>query len=705
MADQRHLNVSILLVLTFLFLGKSAQAQILTNGGFESGFIGWLPRLASGGSATFVNVTTNVHSGTRGLLVTVNNPGSASNSVQFISSSFVADASNTYVLRFWANSSLLRAKLGINIVGSTSAFPQIPFQISTNPIASDTIGDYQEYLYAFKASGTISIAFNFQSQGRYWLDDVQILDEANNDGMDVPMTYLWQWGFLNYSKTNNAKIGWTGGDNNKSALLPDGSVAWIFNDSYSSALNSFYSNVRGGSSLPRNCVVHQIGTNLVWKNNGNETFFVPSHVHDNQMPLAPDGLYWIGGSVVESNKLLVLLNGLNNSPLSNICMAVATLSLPELTLDGVVTNLTSPGTDNFGDLVKGDDNYYYVYNAAKVARVPVGGLAIDSAWTYWNGNSWVADHTKNVAIPNFQGWSITRLGVSNYAAVFFPFLDFTRIKAQFAPSPMGPWTTGVTVYNVPGQWGELMYMPNICVRTDSNGIYTIGYSDNGSPENWFSKTASDKSWYNPHYVQADLLALSPYTPPIGPNLAANKTVIVSSVDNANNPGSYAVDGNLSTRWSSAYSDPQWIYIDLGSTQNLSQVRLNWETAYGKSYEIQISNDALSWTTVYRTTNGPGGQENVNFAPTPGRYVRLYGTQRGTGWGYSLWDFQVFAPNASMPLPILNAQRAGKNIVLTWNYGTLLESTNMAGPWTTNNAVSPFTVQPNRPQMFYRLFGK
>ncbi|MGC3959648.1 MAG: hypothetical protein QM813_17380 [Verrucomicrobiota bacterium] len=177
----------------------------------------------------------------------------------------------------------------------------------------------------------------------------------------------------------------------------------IFNDSFSSTLNSFYSNIRGGSSLPRNALVHQIGTNLIWKNTGHNPYFLPSHVQDTQMPLNPDGLYWIAGGIVESNKLYVLLNGLNNTPLTNICMAVATLSLPNLTMDGVVTNLTSPSTDNFGDLVRGDDGYYYIYNGAKVARVPAGQLAVDTAWRYWNGATWVTDHTQNVAIPNFEG--------------------------------------------------------------------------------------------------------------------------------------------------------------------------------------------------------------------------------------------------------------------------------------------------------------
>ncbi|HWD94342.1 MAG TPA: DUF5005 domain-containing protein [Verrucomicrobiae bacterium] len=694
-----------LLAGALVMLAFGAGAQILTNGGYESGLTGWTNFLSSGGSAAFAKDSIYPRKGTNALRVTVSNPGSASNSVRTVSASFNASSTNTYVLRFWANTDTTGAKLGVNFVGATPVYPQISFIISTNSLAS---GDqhYQEYLYAFKASGAVSVAFNFQSAAVYWLDDVEILDVANNDGFDVPMTYLWQWGQWNFAQTNSLKIGWTGGDNDKSALLPDGSVAWMFNDSFSSTLSSFYSNIRGGSSLPRNALLHQIGTNLVYENDGNNPYFLPNHVVDNQMPLNPDGLYWIAGAIAGTNKLYVLLNGLNNSPLSNVCMAVATLSLPNLTLDGVVTNLTSPGTDNFGDLVKGDDGFYYIYNAAKVARVPAEQLAVDSAWRYWNGSAWVTDHTQNVAIPNFQGWSITRLAPSNYVAVYHPVLSLD-IYAQFAPTPMGPWTGDVKIATAGNQGAQGIfgcYMPNICAGTGSNGVYTIGYSDNGGDtEGWFTKLNNDKSWYNPHFVTANLLQLSPYTPPSGPNLALNKTVVVSSIDNGNDPGPYAVDGNMSTRWSSAYSDPQWIYVDLGSIQSIGQVRLSWETAYGKSYRIDVSNDASTWTTVFTQSNGSGGKEILNFPSLTARYVRMYGTQRGTGWGYSLWEMEVYAPYAPLSTPVsLGLQQLEGNLVFTWPQGILLQATNVLGPWTTNGASSPYTNQPNNPQMFYRV---
>src|SRR6185503_19386868 len=98
----------------------------------------------------------------------------------------------------------------------------------------------------------------------------------------------------------------------------------------------------------------------------------------------------------------------------------------------------------------------------------------------------------------------------------------------------------------------------------------------------------------------------------------------------------AVDGNTATRWGSSYSDPQWMRVDLGSTQTINRVVLRWEGAYGKSYQIQTSNNDSTWTTIYSTTTGDGGVDDLTVSGS-GRYVRMYGTVRGTVYGYSLWE--------------------------------------------------------------------
>ncbi|GAA2086516.1 hypothetical protein GCM10009759_07280 [Kitasatospora saccharophila] len=127
-------------------------------------------------------------------------------------------------------------------------------------------------------------------------------------------------------------------------------------------------------------------------------------------------------------------------------------------------------------------------------------------------------------------------------------------------------------------------------------------------------------------------------------LSQGRPAAASSTENAGTPASAAVDGDTGTRWSSAAADPQWIQVDLGSAQAVSQVVLRWETAYAKAYQVQLSADGTTWTSVYSTTTGAGGTETLNVTGT-GRYVRMYGTARTTQYGYSLWEFQVYGTAA------------------------------------------------------------
>ncbi|HEU4328621.1 MAG TPA: discoidin domain-containing protein [Roseiflexaceae bacterium] len=134
------------------------------------------------------------------------------------------------------------------------------------------------------------------------------------------------------------------------------------------------------------------------------------------------------------------------------------------------------------------------------------------------------------------------------------------------------------------------------------------------------------------------------------NLALNRPVAVSSSEDAVvYPAAAAVDGSSTTRWASAFSDPQWIQIDLGSSQAIGRVVLSWEGAYGRAYQIQTSATGSTWTTIYSTTTGDGGVDDFAASGT-GRYIRLYGTGRGTGYGYSLWEFEVYAPGGPTATP-------------------------------------------------------
>jgi hypothetical protein len=143
-------------------------------------------------------------------------------------------------------------------------------------------------------------------------------------------------------------------------------------------------------------------------------------------------------------------------------------------------------------------------------------------------------------------------------------------------------------------------------------------------------------------------------------LSQGKAATASSTENAGTPASAAVDGNTGTRWSSAFSDPQWLQVDLGASATISRVVLNWEAAYASAFQIQTSANGSSWTTVYSTTTGAGGTQDLAVSGS-GRYVRVYGTARSTQYGYSLWEFQVYGSGGGTTPPPGGGGDLGSNV--------------------------------------------
>ncbi|MFK0150772.1 discoidin domain-containing protein [Streptomyces sp. NPDC090493] len=144
-------------------------------------------------------------------------------------------------------------------------------------------------------------------------------------------------------------------------------------------------------------------------------------------------------------------------------------------------------------------------------------------------------------------------------------------------------------------------------------------------------------------------------------LSQGKTATASSEENAGTTAANAVDGNTGTRWSSAFTDDQWLQVDLGATAQVNQVVLNWETAYGKDYKVQISADGSNWTDLQSVTGGDGGTDTLTVSGQ-GRYVRMLGVHRATQWGYSLWEFQVYGTTTGTP-PVQGGGDLGPNVIV------------------------------------------
>ena len=107
------------------------------------------------------------------------------------------------------------------------------------------------------------------------------------------------------------------------------------------------------------------------------------------------------------------------------------------------------------------------------------------------------------------------------------------------------------------------------------------------------------------------------------------TVAAISASSEQNAGFFAafkaIDFRTDTRWSSepSQSAPQWLRLDFGARKFVSSLRINWETAYSPSYEIQVSDDAQNWAVVRSVTNTKSGVQDVPGLDLSARYLRIF----------------------------------------------------------------------------------
>lgn len=103
-------------------------------------------------------------------------------------------------------------------------------------------------------------------------------------------------------------------------------------------------------------------------------------------------------------------------------------------------------------------------------------------------------------------------------------------------------------------------------------------------------------------------------------------------------------------WRSETDGEQWVYVDLGSTASFDTVKLFWNMAgYATAYELQMSEDAREWTTIYIEDDGQGGEELCSFTTTRARYLRLLCLDTAADT-YALSEMEVYGVSEVYAIP-------------------------------------------------------
>jgi CxxC motif-containing protein (DUF1111 family) len=286
--------------------------------------------------------------------------------------------------------------------------------------------------------------------------------------------------------------------------------------------------------------------------------------------------------------------------------------------------------------------------SAEVALTPVsatassserGDLSASAAIDHDQGTRWGSGFTDNESLTLDFGKSesITRVRIdweNAHASQYV--LEVSDDNTN--------WTTIKAVDNSPGGTEDLTglhgqgrYLRMKGIKRSSNYGYSIFeiQAFTGSPE-----------------------APPPETPPAPPPVDPSQpgvaikpvTATSSALENQGASAFQTIDGKINTRWASAFEDGAWIQFDFGTKTQVGYMKLLWENAYGKQYNLLVSDDGQNWSQIRAVTNGQGGTEEFFNLGVYSRYIRLQGVARATQYGYSLFEVEFKTPGSDNSLP-------------------------------------------------------
>jgi fibronectin type 3 domain-containing protein len=329
---------------------------------------------------------------------------------------------------------------------------------------------------------------------------------------------------------------WAGGDGTVSVPLPDGRVAWFFSDTFVGPVNADHS-LPAGTPMVRNSLVVQNGSQLVSTLPAGAATLVPTGVANE--------VYWVGGAVIEGSSVKMIYKrirtGTQPLDLTPIGVAVATFSLPDLTLQSVAP-VNVPANVSWGSAVVTAGGYTYIYGTegvsptskfAHVARVPVGGLS--GAWQFWDGTTWSSDPSASARLLSGVGDNFgVQLVGGQYVLVTMDtnLLFDSRVVAYTAPAPTGPFTGPIQLFAAsfpdPGSGPArplIVYNAQLHPEQAAANTLLVSYDMNSVQP---SDLQSDITIYRPRFVQVTW----PRPQPDPATLPAAPTNLAASADSS-----------------------------------------------------------------------------------------------------------------------------------------------------------------------------
>lgn len=133
---------------------------------------------------------------------------------------------------------------------------------------------------------------------------------------------------------------------------------------------------------------------------------------------------------------------------------------------------------------------------------------------------------------------------------------------------------------------------------------------------------------------------------------------LTAVASDNKPTAAMFDNNMNSRWQDGSNlNTAWFVVDLGTVNTINTIKIFWENANAKSYSLSFSNDNITFSEELTYSNVASGARTdlISLANPSYRYIKFQGITRALNYGYSIYEFEVYASdpaNFSSNLPIV-----------------------------------------------------
>jgi hypothetical protein len=220
--------------------------------------------------------------------------------------------------------------------------------------------------------------------------------------------------------------------------------------------------------------------------------------------------------------------------------------------------------------------------------------------------------------------------------------------SQITIDPAGSTTDFTIAYQVFVSNDALAWTA-VASGVGSSGVLTIVFPTQVARFVGVVQTGTGTYWWS-------IAEINVYGPGATPSVALSPTGWTASASDSSTSDipSHAIDGTLSTRWSTGkpQASPESFQLDMASIRDIKGILMdsgNSISDYPRAFQVFATNDLSNWGSPVVVGTGTSAQVAVTFPTVSARYLKIALTGSASNW-WSIAELTVFGVGSFAPAP-------------------------------------------------------